>query len=171
MVTYADRYILGFFLLVLLHPKFLYAGATVSHNFTLKFDVEVALTCSLESYTSQVDFGEVLKDDLSVESVKRDINMTFSGCNADNSTIYFSGANISDDGTYIKNKEGEDFASGVKVSLMQNGKYVNLNESIEKIAPRQGDEISFQAILEPQNGTKIRSGIINTSVDLNITYR
>ncbi|TDV02375.1 fimbrial protein [Raoultella planticola] len=157
--------------LFLASSSVIHAGDYATYSAKLNFGVEVALTCTLSFYTSQIDFGEVHKDDLSTSGVTRDIHLTFSGCNAENADISFTGNYISDDGGYLKNREGDGQASGVKITFHQNGNPVNLRQKIIKSSPREGDTVEFNATLESISGQKVKNGLIGTAIDITIAYR
>ncbi|HDH7823031.1 fimbrial protein [Raoultella planticola] len=158
-------------LLFLLAPFSIEAGDNVEYSSSINFDVEVSLTCTLSTYTSQVDFGEIHKKELSASGLTRDVSMIFSGCNAENADVSFSGENISDDGSFLKNRAGDGQASGVKITFQQDGSPVNLHQQITQNSPREGDAFKLSAILEPMDGEKIRSGLISTSLDIVVAYR
>lgn len=144
---------------------------TETGNFNISVKVEKP-TCSLQSYSDSIDFGENLKETL---PISRDIDFKFDNCvGVSNADISFEGANIDSRG-YVKlvgtNTDGA--ASGVIIKLYHDDKLLNLNNTLT-LPSVTNQKISLKAKLEKEDniGTRyIVSGYVKSNMDFTITYR
>lgn len=144
---------------------------TKTGQFNISVKVEKP-TCTLQSYSSSVDFGENLKEKL---PISRDLNFKFSNCIGVNSADFaFEGKNIDSRG-YIKltGNKADGATEGVIIKLYSNDKLLNLNDRLI-FSPLPTQQLNLKAILQKEDNTDIRyiiPGYVKSNIDFTITYR
>ncbi|HHW3955434.1 fimbrial protein [Raoultella planticola] len=146
---------------------------TLTETGSFKISVKVEKpTCTLQSYSDSIDFGENLKETL---PISRDLNFNFVNCvGVSNADVSFEGNNIDSRG-YVKlmGTTTDGAASGVIIKLYHNDKVLNLNNTLT-FSPVTNQKLSLKAKLEKEDniGTRyIVAGYVKSNVDFTITYR
>ncbi|MED9748996.1 fimbrial protein [Escherichia coli] len=169
-----------------LHNIFIFFALSVSYNvFAVdEFSNSVDLTftvniqppvCRLEKTVQSIDFGDLSAQDINRSKNKKTATFSFTGCTSvDSLTISFTGDNIEENGNYIKNNTGGDYASGIGIKLYDEY-YDEIMLKNDYTRPIGKDTSSFDlliyASIEKENSnSSIQAGLVNTSVFFSITY-
>lgn len=159
-------------LIISIYPGVVIAD-TLTQNGSFNISVKVEKpTCTLQSYSSSVDFGESLKEAL---PVSRELDFKFSNCvGVSSADISFEGPNIDSRGYIMPTgKKTDGAASGVIIKLYHNDKLLHLNNALT-FSPLPTQNLSLKAKLEKEDDIGIRyivAGYVKSNVDFTITYR
>ncbi|MFJ3000792.1 fimbrial protein [Raoultella planticola] len=159
-------------LIISVYPGLVIADTlTKNGNFNISVKVEKP-TCTLQSYSGSVDFGENLKETL---PISRELDFKFSNCvGVSSADVSFEGPNIDPRG-YIKltGTKTDGAASGVIIKLYHNDKLLHLNDTLT-FSPLPTQKLNLKAKLEKEDDIGIRyivAGYVKSNVDFTITYR
>ncbi|HAX3195105.1 fimbrial protein [Escherichia coli] len=131
--------------------------------------------CQIEAPAS-VDFGEPRVITVRERGVERDFNIILKKCTQriPKPKLIFAGNLISDDGMYLKNKNGtEEYATGVGIRLYYRGNNVSLKEGLALSSPLSPDvttTLPFRARLGKEGSGEVTAGKVEASVTLSMTY-
>ncbi|EGA0673602.1 fimbrial protein [Escherichia coli] len=132
-------------------------------------------SCQIEVPAS-VDFGEPKVITVSERGVERDFSIILKKCTQriPKPKLIFTGNLISDDGMYLKNKNGtEEYATGVGIRLYYRGNNVSLKDGLTLISPLAPDvttTLPFRARLGKEGSGEVTAGKVDASVTLSMTY-
>lgn len=159
-------------LIIFISPGVVIADTlTQNGNFNISVKVEKP-TCTLQSYSGSVDFGENLKETLPISRV---LDFEFSNCvGVSSADISFEGQNIDHRGyIMLTGTKTDGAASGVIIKLYHNDKLLHLNNLLT-FSPLPTQKLSLKAKLEKEDDIGIRyivAGYVKSNVDFTITYR
>ncbi|HAX4888287.1 TPA: fimbrial protein, partial [Escherichia coli] len=131
--------------------------------------------CQIEAPAS-VDFGEPRVITVRERGVERDFTVTLKKCTQriPKPKLIFSSTSVSDDGMYLKNKNGtEEYATGVGIRLYYQGSNVSLKEGMSLSSPLSPDvatTLPFRARLGKEGSGEVTAGKVEASVTLSMTY-
>ncbi|MEQ4776529.1 fimbrial protein [Escherichia coli] len=131
--------------------------------------------CQIEVPAS-VDFGEPRVITVRERGVERDFTVTLKKCTQriPKPKLIFSSTSVSDDGMYLKNKNGaEEYATGVGIRLYYQGSNVSLKEGLTLSSPLSPDvttTLPFRARLGKEGSGEVTAGKVEASVTLSMTY-
>ncbi|EIM4450325.1 type 1 fimbrial protein [Salmonella enterica subsp. enterica serovar Infantis] len=144
---------------------------SVDMTFTVNIEPPV---CKLNDAELTVDFGEFNTSDIVNGNVKGAAVFSFTDCvNVNDVRISFSGENVDRNNNFIKNKSGDNYASGVVIALYDDtGNRIHLKDEQNIIVNNVGSfQLSVMAgVLKENTTTTVTPGYIDTSVNLNVTY-
>ncbi|HFP5151012.1 TPA: fimbrial protein [Escherichia coli] len=145
---------------------------SVDMTFTLNIEPHV---CKLQEQVKSIDFGKFQVFDIVTGAVTGEAMFKFTDCqNVNDVTISFSGVYVDKEHNFIRNKPGGEHASGVAISLYgKDGNRIQLKDG-KKIdfdtSPAGFDFIIKAAVEKEHVGAVVTTGIIDTSVNLNVIY-
>lgn len=131
--------------------------------------------CQIEVPAS-VDFGEPRVITVRERGVERDFTVTLKKCTQriPKPKLIFSSTSVSDDGMYLKNKNGtEEYATGVGIRLYYQGSNVSIKEGLSLSSPLSPDvttTLPFRARLGKEGSGEVTAGKVEASVTLSMTY-
>lgn len=131
--------------------------------------------CQIEVPAS-VDFGEPRVITVSERGVERDFNIILKKCTQriPKPKLIFSSTSVSDDGMYLKNKNGaEEYATGVGIRLYYRGSNVSLKNGLEldsPLVPDASTTLPFRAHLGQEGSGPVTAGKVDASVTLSMSY-
>lgn len=150
-------------------------GDEVSQSVEMTFTVNIEPpVCKLNNADVSVDFGEFQALDIVTGSVKKMAEFSFTDCsNVNNVTVSFSGDKVDKETNFINNKLGAEYASGVAIGLYDDkGNRIQLKDALN-ISIKNAGVFDFRvtaAVQKTSDDKKVTPGILDTSVNLNITY-
>ncbi|HDC4802746.1 TPA: type 1 fimbrial protein [Escherichia coli] len=161
---------------VLYAPYNVFASDEFSSNINLTFAVNIEPpVCKLNSAEQSIDFGDLSVQDITGGNTTKSATFSFTGCTSVESlTISFTGDNVDENGNYIKNKTGTDYASGIGIKLYDKdhneitlkGDY---SQSVGKGAT-SFDLLIYASIEKENSNSSIQAGLVDSSVSFSITY-
>ncbi|EFO3948434.1 type 1 fimbrial protein [Escherichia coli] len=144
----------------------------ISNNIELTFEVEEP-SCTLETNDTVFNLGEDISyNQLKNGSIKIAKNFNVQCDGIVSAGLSFSGSQIDDNGNYLRNYDGDDYASGVMIRLLNgdNEEY-RLNEK-NKLDISSGQKFSFTVTALPGliSGHTFTPGLIISNVTIQVEY-
>ena len=144
----------------------------VSNDIELTFEVEEP-SCTLEANDTVFNLGEDISyNQLKNGSIRIVKNFNVQCDGVVSAGLSFSGTLIDNDGNYLRNYDGDDYASGVMIRLLNgdNEEY-RLNEK-NKLDISSGENFSFTITALPGliSGHTFTPGLIFSNVTIQVEY-
>lgn len=152
------------------------AREEVSQSVDMNFTVDIIPpVCKLSNAEQSIEFGDFSVQDVIKNSVRGRTTFIFTDCvSVDSLTVSFSGSSVDSYNNYIKNGTGDGYASGIGIKLYDdNNNEISLGQGYTKPVGKEQNSLSLlidAVVVKEGKDTKIKSGIVDTAVTLNVVY-